>query len=210
MEGLQTASGESVKVEPARSEADFAAALAKPMAAIPDVPDAPSKDEKAARRTARSPRTSKAAQGPKEGLKEAPEAIKKESEYLPEAEGLVTSLWMVTAALPPTQAYAVVVHGNSDALAAGLAKGAPHNRTIRKALSQGGDGAWMLQLGSVGLSMGIQAYQLMSDPKLREECRELTKNQLREYLKSQGIAVPETGVGDERTDNAQPTGVSGQ
>lgn len=209
MEGLQTADGKTVKVEPARSEADFAAALAKPMAAIPDVPDAPTAEARAARRTARSPRTSKAAQGPKEGLKGAPEAIKKESEYLSDAEGLVTSLWMVTAALPPTQAYAVVVHGNSDALAAGLAKGAPHNKTIRKALSQGGDGAWMLQLGSVAVSMGIQGYQLMSDPKLREECRELTRNQLKAYLKSQGIAVPETEAGDGGPGDVQPTGVSG-
>src|ERR1700728_4728093 len=101
MEGLMTPDGKPIPVTPARSEAEFAAALAKPAADIPSPPDAPSKEQRETRRAARAPRASKAAQGPKESVKAAPEAIKTPSQYQADAEGLVTSVWMVTAALPP-------------------------------------------------------------------------------------------------------------
>jgi len=111
-------------------------------------------------------------------------------DYTADAQQAVGKVWAVMACLPPTQAYALVVEGNSDALAAALAEGAKHNETVRRFVAQGGN-SWMLQLAGVGLTMGMQTYQLMRDPQLRREAAATTREHLKAAMAAQGIKVPE-------------------
>jgi hypothetical protein len=83
-----------------------------------------------------------------------------------------------------------VIDANADELVSALAEGAKHNSTVRSFVSSGGN-TWMLQLANVGISMGVQAFQLAKDKELRAEAAKVTKKKLREALKAQGIEIPE-------------------
>lgn len=111
-------------------------------------------------------------------------------DYTADAQSSVATLWTVAASIPVTQAYALVIEGNSDTLVSALAEGAKHNATIRKFVSSGGN-TWALQLASVTATMGIQAYQLMRDPELRKEAAATTREHLKAAMRAKGIQVPE-------------------
>lgn len=111
-------------------------------------------------------------------------------DYTDDARDLVGSVWTVAASIPYTQPYALVIEGNSDGLALALAEGAKHNTTIRSWVSAG-QSSWMLALGSVGLTMGLQAYQLMRDPGMREKAAEATRASLRKAMAAKGITLPD-------------------
>lgn len=143
---------------------------------------APADDEPAApKRRGRPPKEEKA--------RTVPAAVK--DDYTDDAKSLVRGAWMVTAMLPPTQAYALVVEANSDALAEGLAEGAKHNATIRGWVSTG-ESSWMLTLAAAVASMGIQAYGLVKDPALREKAAATTRLHLKDMTAVSEIEVSET------------------
>lgn len=54
----------------------------------------------------------------------------------------------------------------------------------------------MLQLASVGVSIGMQSWMVMRDPELRENLRETTKAQFSAALEAQGIKPPEVQADD--------------
>ena len=104
------------------------------------------------------------------------------------------AVWTVTASLPPTQPYALVVETNADALAGALAEGAKHNATIRAFVSSG-ESSWLLGLAGVGLTMGMQAFQIMKDPELRGQCAATTREHLKAAMGAKGIEVQEPDDG---------------
>lgn len=116
-------------------------------------------------------------------------------DYTEDAQNFVGTVWTVAASIPVTQPYALVVESNSDGLVLALAEGAKHNATIRSWVSTG-QSSWMLGLASVGLSMGMQTWQLMSDPELRAEAAQTTREHLKAAMRAKGIQVPEPEPAD--------------
>lgn len=116
-------------------------------------------------------------------------------DYTEDAQSTIGGLWVVAASISFTQPYALVLDANSDALVSALAEGAKHNSTVRRFIGAGGN-TWMLQLASVGLSIGVQSIQLMGDAELREKARTATKAKLKGMMKEQGIDVPEAAAAD--------------
>ncbi len=185
---LETPDGKPVAVTPVDAEAvnrEFDRVMND------DGPDeqAPPRRQKPAGEDAAKPRRGRPPKEEKARATDKPAAPVKD-DYTADAQQAVGKVWAVMACLPPTQAYALVVEGNSDALAAALAEGAKHNETVRRFVAQGGN-SWMLQLAGVGLTMGMQTYQLMRDPQLRREAAATTREHLKAAMAAQGIKVPE-------------------
>lgn len=111
-------------------------------------------------------------------------------DYTQDAQGLVGAVWTVAASIPVSQPYALVVESNADALVSALAEGAKHSGTIR-AFVNSGQSSWILGLASVGLSMGMQTWQLMKDPELREQAAATTREHLKAAMAAKGLQVQE-------------------
>lgn len=107
-------------------------------------------------------------------------------DYTGDAQQFVGGIWVVTASIPLTSPYAVVVESNADPLVKSLAEGAKHNATIR-AFVTSGESSWILGLASVTVTMGMQGFQIMRDPVLRAECAAATKKSLKEALGAKGL-----------------------
>lgn len=186
MPTLEDTSGRPVDVTPvdvADINAKFRSAMDDPgpdeQAPPKRAPKTPAVDD--------APRTRRTRQ-PKEEKARTAAAVPVKDDYTSGAQSFVGAVWTVTASLPPTQAYALVVESNSDALVSALAEGAKHNTTIR-AFVNSGQSSWILGLASVGLSMGMQTYQLMRDPKLREQAAATTRAHLKEAMGAHGLDV---------------------
>lgn len=121
---------------------------------------------------------------------EAKPATPVKDDYSEDAGKFVGGIWVVTASIPVTQPYAVVIESNADPLVAALAEGAKHNETIR-AFVTSGESSWILGLASVSLTMGMQAFQIMRDPTLRAECAAATRKSLKEAMGAKGLQVQE-------------------
>ena len=187
---LETADGKPVDVTPVDAEAVNARFDAAMNDDGPDeqappkrTPRTVAEPEQAKPRRGRPPKDEKARTADKP-------AAEVKDDYTEDAQHLVGAVWTVTATIPFTQPYALVIEGNSDALSSALAEGAKHNTTIRAWVSSG-QSSWMLGLASVGLTMGMQAFQLMKDPELRKEAAETTRAHLKAALVAKGIEVPE-------------------
>jgi hypothetical protein len=186
---LETTDGKPVDVTPVDSEkinSDFGRAMNDdgPDTQAPPVRRrrAPAaEDEPAPKRRGRPPKEEKA--------RTADTAVK--DDYTEDAQNFVGAVWTVTASIPATQAYALVVENSSDGLAKSLAEGAKHNATIRAFVSSG-ESSWMLGLASIGLGMGMQAYQLMKDPALREAAAATTREHLKDAIGAKKIQIQET------------------
>ena len=184
---LETESGQKIDVTPPDADAinhAFDSAMNE------DGPDeqAPPKRQPRSEAPARSaPRRGRPPK--EEKARTTPEPAPKD-DYTDDAQAAVGGLWAVTASIPFTQPYALVIEGNSDTLVSALAEGAKHNATVRKFISSGGN-TWAIQLASVGVTMGMQTMQLMKDPELRKEAAATTREHLKAAMKTKGIAVPE-------------------
>ena len=168
---LTTPDGKPVQLDEA--ERKFAAAMAAP-APDPDLPAPPKREpvpddgkkpaEKRAPRAAQKPRP-KSAPDPK-------------ADYSEPARELVTGAWTLTAAIPYTAPYAVVIADNAAALAPALAEGAKHSEVIRQWVSGTGENVWKVHLGLVAAQMCMTAWQIAKNPDLRKACAERTQAEL--------------------------------
>ena len=144
----------------------------------------------AAPRRPRAPRRGRPPKAEKARTTDKPAAAIKD-DYTEDAGKFVGGVWVVAASIPVTQPYAVVVESNADPLVKSLAEGAKHNATIRAFVSSG-ESSWILGLASVTMTMGMQAFQIMRDPKLRAECAAATKASLKEAMGAKGLQVQES------------------
>ena len=183
-ESIQTPDGTPVDLDAA--EREFARAMAAPPA--DDLAAPPKRDPAAAADPEKSGKSTRTKAAPKPRVKKATPV---KSDYTEDAQTVVSSVWTVTAAIPPTQAFAYVINANANNLTAALAEGAKHSETIRNALTGGGEHAWKAQLGIVAVSMAMQTMQLLKDPELRQQAAEHTRAQLQEIVKS--AEVPADG-----------------
>jgi hypothetical protein len=184
-EGLQDVSGKPLDLTPAeQTERDFASAMSAPVVEPTSITPPPDHGKTMPAERPKRGRPPKAKDGAKPQAKVA-EVIK--DSYTDDAAKLVGSIWAVAASVPPTQAYALVLHNAADGLAAALAEGAKVNPTIRRAVAGGGNVGWQLQLAGVAVTMGMQAMQLMKDPALRAQCAEQTRAQLKEAMTVAGL-----------------------
>jgi hypothetical protein len=160
------------------------------MAAPPadDLAAPPKRDPAAAADPEKPGKTTRTKAAPKPRVKKSA-PIK--ADYTSDAQTLVATTWTVTAALPPTQAFAYVLNTNADQLTAALAEGAKHSETLRNFVAGTGENSWKVQLAVVGLNMGLQTLQLMKDPDLRQRAAEQTRAQMQELVKS--VEVPADG-----------------
>lgn len=184
---LETPSGDAVDVTPEAIEAQFQAAMnddGPGEQAPPRRPAPPADDSPAKPRRGRPPKSeqSRTADKPAAAVKD---------DYTSDAAQFVGGVWVVAASIPFTQPYAVVLDTNADPLVKSLAEGAKHSATIRAFVSSG-DSSWVLGLASVTLTMGIQAFQIMRDPKLRAECAEASRKSLKEAIGAKSITGTET------------------
>ncbi len=175
---LETPGGAPVEVTPAGDaavNARFRAAMDS------DGPDEQAPPKKAPRTAPDAGDTPKPRRGrpPKAEQSRTTEktAAPVKDDYTADAQQLVGAVWTVAASLPPTQAYALVIEGNSDALVSALAEGAKHNSSIRSFVAAG-ESSWILGLASVSVGMTLQMYQLMRDPALREQAAATTREHL--------------------------------
>ena len=192
-EGLVLPNGRmaDVKTTPEMAaDASFAAAMAQP---VQDVPAPPDRDQERKPRQVRQrkPRETKTAPPV------TPSADEAKSDYTEDAQALVGSVWTLTASIDLTSPYALPLAANSDAWVSGLAEGAKHNATIRKMVCGTGGNAWMLTLAAAGMATSMQMLAIMRDPKMRDEARKHTKEQLRAAMKAQGIDMPEEAPKEE-------------
>jgi len=180
---LKTPGGDAVDLDAVKAGMD--SAFESVMNADDAPPPTPAKVERTPKperaRTRRQPKDEKPRTKPEPPVK---------TDYTEDAQQLVGGLWTVAAAVPMTQPYALVVDANSDALVSALAAGAKQNSTLRRFVASG-ENTWMLQLASVGMSMGMQAFQIARDPQLRAGAAETTRAKLRQMLSAQGIELPE-------------------
>jgi hypothetical protein len=191
MPTLETADGKPVDVTPVDPEkvtADFRAAMD---GKGPDEQAPPKRQPKPADEDAPKPRRGRQPKGDQARVTDKAEPVK--SDYTEDAQNFVGAVWTVTASLPPTQPYALVVESNADALVSALAEGAKHNTTIR-AFVNSGQSSWILGLASVGLSMSMQTYTLMKDPELRKQAAETTRQHLKEAMGAKGLDVEKTAA----------------
>jgi hypothetical protein len=197
---LQTADGEPVDVSSVeQGEREFAAAFATPPAGDLPAPPPDHKKDMATERPARRGRPPKSARGDAKAPKPAV-VVPVKADYSEDATKLVGTIWTVAASIPPTQAYALVVHNASDALASALAEGAKVNPAIRRFVAGGGNAGWQLQLGAVAMQMGMQALQLSKDKELRAQAAETTRAQFKEAMKVAGLETPEETSTDDSGD----------
>ncbi len=186
---LEDADGRPVDVTPPDADtvnAQFSAAMNDDG---PDGQAPPKRQPRTEAPQAAKPRAGRAGKQEKARTADKPAEVIKD-DYAEDAQQAVGAVWTAAAAIPWTQPYALVIEGNSDALAASLAEGAKHNATIRRFLASGGN-SWMLGLASVGLTMSMQCYQLARDPALRREAAETTREHLKDAMRAKGFTVPE-------------------
>lgn len=186
MPTLETSDGKPVDVASAAEDINvkFRAAMDDPGVqeqAPPKRQPAPAADAPDAPRTRRPRQT-------KEDKARTTAPVPVKDDYTQDAQSFVGAVWTVTASLPPTQPYALVVEANSDALVSALAEGAKHNSTIR-AFVNSGQSSWILGLASVGLSMSMQTLQLLKDPELREQAAATTREHLKAAMGAKGLDV---------------------
>lgn len=188
MPTLETENGKQVAIDAAEVTAQFEAAMNDD---TPDTQAPPRRQRRAdpAAEDAPKPRRGRPPKEEKSRTTTAAAAPVKD-DYTADAQSAVGTLWSVAAAVPFTQPYALVIEGNADALVSALAEGAKHNATIRRWVDTGKN-TWMLQLASVGMSMGMQALQLARDPEMRAKAAAKTRENLKAQLVSQGIQVEE-------------------
>lgn len=189
MPTLETADGRPVDVTLEDAKAKFSAAMND------DGPD----DEQAPPR--RQPKPAAEAEQPKPRRGRPPKAEQSRTtekttapvkdDYTEDAGKFVGGIWVVTASIPFTQPYAVVVESNADPLVKSLAEGAKHNSTIRAWVTSG-ESSWILGLASVTVTMGMQAFSIMRDPVLRAECAEATRKSLKEAMGAKGLQVQDS------------------
>jgi hypothetical protein len=190
MPTLETTDGTPVDVTPTDTEA----VNAKFRAAMDS--DGPAEQAPPKRRRAAAPEDGDApkprrTRQPKAEQARTAEATPVKDDYTKDAQSFVGNVWAVSAAIPITQPYALVVEANSDGLASALAEGAKHNSTIR-AFVHSGESSWILSLAGVGLTMATQTLQLMKDPELRAQSAATTREHLKDFMRAKGLKVPES------------------
>lgn len=124
----------------------------------------------------------------------APPAQAVDKDYTDALVALTTMGWSAVAAIPYTTPYAAVIDANQENLVRALNHGAQNNAAIRakiEALTAGGGGIWVIELAGVTVNMTMQAMQILRDPQVRAEARAATETKFREFLKAQGVQVPE-------------------
>lgn len=124
----------------------------------------------------------------------AAEAAAAAADYTEKCTGLVMMGWATLAAVPFTTPYAVVIDANADALVPALNAGCQQNPRIRAAVEKwtaGAGGVYMLQLAAIGTNMALAVAQLVADPALRAEARQVTQGKFRAFLAEQGLKVAE-------------------
>lgn len=121
----------------------------------------------------------------KPAVKKAAPAKLTPKDFTADLTAVTDGLWLAGSQIPPAAPYAAILKANQAGLVASLNAAANQNATARayvEKLSGGGNGSWMLQLGMVGVSMGMQAMQLARDPKLREQLVEQNSQAVASYL----------------------------
>lgn len=167
--------------------------MAEPVADIPAPPDAPAEPKR--------PRGRPRKDAAKAPVKSPKTTLPVKADYTADVQGLVTSVWTVTAMLPPTQPVAYVISANADPLVAALAEGAKHNEFIRSMVDGPAQNAWALQLAAVAANMGLTAVQIMRDPELKAKSAEATREQLKALAGAQADALKD----EEPSDNPAPS-----
>lgn len=188
MPTIATDGGRPVDVTPdddAAVKAEFQQTIHDPG---PDEKQVPKRQEKAPAEDPK-PRRGRAPKAEQPRTVDKAAAVVKD-DYSKDARDFVGMTWTALAAVPATQPYALVVNVNADPLAAALAEGAKHSKTIRSFVASGSS-SWMLALAGVGFNMGMQAWQIAKDPELQARARAATAEQFAKALGAKGIEVPE-------------------
>jgi hypothetical protein len=185
---LETADGKPVEIDADAVNAQFQAAKdddgPDEQAPPKRQPKPAAEADKPAPRRGRPPKDERARTADKA-------AAPAKDDYTPDAQQFVGAVWTVAASISVTAPYALIVENSSDALVSSLAEGARHNSTIRAFVSSG-ESSWMLGLASVGIGMGLQAYQLMKDPGLRAQAAATTREHLKAAIGAKGLQVQES------------------
>jgi hypothetical protein len=188
-EGLTTADGKPVDLQAAQTQ------FAKAMAAPPPDPDIPAPPKREVPQLPAEGDQDHQADKPKPKPKPKPRvktAAPPKADYSDDAKTFVSGAWMLTAAIPVTSPFAVVISGNAAELVPALAEGAKHDETIRNFLSGTGENLWKVQLGMCAVKMGMQSLAIARDPELRKQAEEQTKRELAEAMGAMS-EEPESG-----------------
>lgn len=120
-----------------------------------------------------------------------PEPVKLDpKDYTEALDGAVTGLWVATASIPYTTAYAVVLDANKQGLVSSLNAAANSNATAREYVEKytgGGGSMWAVSLAVVGANMAMQSWQLAKDPELRKQMAEHQQGRLKDWVAAQGF-----------------------
>jgi hypothetical protein len=179
MPSLKTEGGKPVAVDEDAVNAAFDAAMNADDSEVKDAP--PKREEKPAGEAAPKPRRTRTPKAEKSRTTSKPAAPVKDS-YAEELTTIVSTAWLVSASVPVTQPYALVLHSNSDALVAALDQAAKSNDTIRRYVAGGAQASWQLSLAGVVANMGMQAWSLYKNPEARALAAEATRGHLQEFV----------------------------
>lgn len=191
---LKTPDGKSVDIEAA--ELTFAAAMAQPETDVPAPPKMTAEEKEQIK--AEAPKRTRGRPGKAERARTtAAPAQKTDKDFSEEISGITTGIWLTTASIPYTQAFAPVIKLNQPALVAQLNQAAQNNSQVRgyvEKLGSGGGGLWVLGLGVTCANMAMQTVQIMKDPELRRQMAEQTRQDLQDFLTANGLGQVQDGT----------------
>jgi hypothetical protein len=98
-------------------------------------------------------------------------------------------LWLGLSSIPVTAPYAALVHMHQAGLVDAINQGAQVNPSVRNAVEKmtpGTGSAWALQLGIIGVNIGMQAWSLAKDPELRRQVMDANSQQVQNYMQQMG------------------------
>ena len=174
---------------------EFSRAMAsEEPSAVPAPPVRPQPEGEKPKRPRGRPRKNPLPEDKPRTEKAPPADEKSDKDYTEACTTVTTAGWILTASVPFTSPYATVIDANQPQLVAALNAGCQNNSMMRQnveRLSSGGGGIWAVQLAVVGANMSMQALQIMRDPELRQQANEATQAKFREFLKSQGVKLPD-------------------
>lgn len=94
-------------------------------------------------------------------------------------------LWLGASTLPVAAPYAAIFKANSPAIVQAVNAGAQVNHDVRnfcEKMTSGTGNAWVLSLGMVGVTMGMQCWAAMQNPEMRAQLAQSNAHMANEYM----------------------------
>ncbi len=192
-----TLAGDTVPVDAAKVEAEFARAMSADVTGdVPAPPRRPESDPEAPKpRRGRPPKEDRArvSTAPSEPSRPVPAP----RDYTKDLNGLAEGVWLTLGLFPVSAPYAAIVRLNQPGLVAAVNSAAQKSPAVRRWVDQaatGSGGVWAVQLGVVAAGMALQTWQVMRDPELRAALAAQTQQEIRDYLVANKL-VPDDNHG---------------